>query len=91
VVNRADTNYGIRQEDVERSVGRKVEHSVIGDARTAVHALNHGVPFVLGNKRAAVSRDIVSIAESLINQNEEPVVTEPSRMRLDRRLVLARR
>ena len=91
VVNRADTNYGIRQEDVERSVGRKVEHSVISDARTAVHALNHGVPFVLGNKRAAVSRDVVSIAESLIKGNEEPAVTEPSRLRPDRRLVLARR
>lgn len=91
VVNRADTNYGIRQEDVERSVGRKVEHSVISDARATVHALNHGVPFVLGNKRAAVSRDVISIAEALFKENEEPVVTEAPRVRADRRLALARR
>jgi pilus assembly protein CpaE len=91
IVNRADTNYGIRQEDVERSVGRKVEHSVISDARAAVHALNHGVPFVLGNKRAAVSRDVVSIAEALFKEDDEPVVTEVPRVRTDRRLALARR
>ena len=91
VVNRADTNYGIRREDVERSVGRKVDHSVISDSRAAVHALNHGVPFVLGNKRAAVSRDVVSIAEALFKENEEQVVTEAPKVRPDRRLVLARR
>jgi pilus assembly protein CpaE len=91
VINRADTNYGIRHEDVQRSVGRKIEHSVISDARAAVHSLNHGVPFVLGNKRAAVSRDVVSIAESLLKEDELPVVTEAPRMRPNRRLALARR
>jgi pilus assembly protein CpaE len=91
VINRADTNYGIRQEDVQRSVGRNIEHSVISDARAAVHALNHGVPFVLGNKRAAVSRDVLSIAESLLKENEATVVTEVPRMRPSRRLALARR
>jgi pilus assembly protein CpaE len=91
VINRADTNYGIQQEDVERSVGRKVGFTVISDARAAVHALNHGVPFVLGNKRAAASRDVVTIAEALFQENEELAVTEAPKMRPERRLALARR
>jgi len=91
VVNRADTNYGIRLEDVERSIGRKVQHIIISDARAAVHALNHGVPFVLGNKRASVSRDVIGLAESLFKEAEEPVVSAPPRARPERRLAFARR
>jgi pilus assembly protein CpaE len=93
IVNRADTNYGIRREDVERSVGRKVDHVIVGDARAAVHALNHGVPFVQDNKRAAISRDVIALAQSLFEDSTEEVAATPPppKARLDRRLVLARR
>ena len=92
IINRADTNYGIRLQDVERSVGRKVEHVVVSDSRTAVQALNYGVPFVLGNKRAPVSQDVAGLGEALLNgQAEEREVPDPPVRRGERRLALARR
>ena len=46
VLNRADSAYGIRVQDVEQSIGRKIDHSIVSDGRTVVYALNRGVPFV---------------------------------------------
>ncbi|HEY5488460.1 MAG TPA: response regulator, partial [Candidatus Limnocylindrales bacterium] len=47
LLNRSDSGYGIRQQDVESSIGRKISHSVVSDGRTVVYALNRGVPFVV--------------------------------------------
>ncbi len=60
VLNRADSAYGIRIADVENSIGRKVDHTVVSDGRTVVYALNRGVPFVWSNKQAQVSQDVLS-------------------------------
>ena len=49
VLNRADSSLGIRVADVERSIGRKVDHSIVSDGRSVVYALNRGVPFVISN------------------------------------------
>ena len=65
VLNRADSAYGIRIADVENSIGRKVDHTVVSDGRTVVYALNRGVPFVWSNKQAQVSQDVLSIARAI--------------------------
>jgi pilus assembly protein CpaE len=77
VLNRADAGYGIRLSEVEDSVGRKVRHSVVSDGRTVVFALNRGVPFVVGNPKAKVSRDIVRLATSLIADQPEMLAPAP--------------
>jgi pilus assembly protein CpaE len=64
VLNRADSSYGIRVPDVESSIGRKIDHSVVSDGRTVVYALNRGVPFVLGSRQAQVSQDVIRIARA---------------------------
>ena len=38
---------GIRVADVEHSIGRKVDHTIVSDGRSVVYALNRGVPFFL--------------------------------------------
>lgn len=91
LLNRADSNHGIRVEDVERSLGRRVEHMVVSDGRAAVHALNTGVPFVEGNRRARVSEDVVALAQSLFAEPEEMRPAEERAPRLERRLAFARR
>jgi Flp pilus assembly CpaE family ATPase len=45
VLNRADSSLGIRVTDVESSIGRKVDHTIVSDGRSVVYALNRGVPF----------------------------------------------
>jgi pilus assembly protein CpaE len=66
VLNRADSGYGIRLQDVESSVGRKITHQVVSDGRTVVFALNRGVPFVVAAPQARVSEDVIRMARSVL-------------------------
>ncbi len=84
VLNRADSAYGIRIADVENSIGRKVDHTVVSDGRTVVYALNRGVPFVWSNKQAQVSQDVLSIARAIAG--DAAVVAAPERTPAPRKL-----
>jgi pilus assembly protein CpaE len=66
VLNRADTTLGIRVADVEHSIGRKVDHTIVSDGRAVVYALNRGVPFVLSNRESQVSQDVFRLAASIV-------------------------
>ncbi|MGZ5410301.1 MAG: response regulator [Aeromicrobium sp.] len=72
VLNRADTTLGIRVADVEHSIGRKVDHTIVSDGRAVVYALNRGVPFVLSNRESQVSQDVFRLAASIVG-SPEPV------------------
>src|SRR5579862_2858226 len=65
VLNRADSTLGIRVADVEHSIGRKVDHTIVSDGRSVVYALNRGVPFFLSNREAQVSQDILRLAQAM--------------------------
>ena len=73
VLNRGDSAYGIRVQDVEASIGRKIDHTIVSDGQTVVYALNRGVPFVLGTKQSRVSQDIFKLARAV---NEAPERSE---------------
>jgi pilus assembly protein CpaE len=77
VLNRADTALGIRVADVEHSIGRKVDHTVVSDGRTVVYALNRGVPFFVSNREAQVSQDILRLARALLRASETVPVEAP--------------
>ena len=70
VLNRADTTLGIRVADVEHSIGRKVDHTIVSDGRAVVYALNRGVPFVLSNRESQVSQDVLRLATSIVGGQE---------------------
>ena len=70
VLNRADGNLGIRVSDVEHSIGRKVDHTIVSDGRSVVYALNRGVPFYLSNREAQVSLDVLSMARAVVGEPE---------------------
>jgi pilus assembly protein CpaE len=65
VLNRADSSLGIRVTDVESSIGRKVDHTIVSDGRSVVYALNRGVPFFLSNREAQVSQDVLRLAQAI--------------------------
>jgi pilus assembly protein CpaE len=79
LLNRADSGYGIRQQDVESSIGRKIAHSVVSDGRTVVYALNRGVPFVVAARQARVSEDVVRIAKAVLQGEPEAEPLMPIR------------
>jgi pilus assembly protein CpaE len=78
VLNRADSTLGIRVADVEQSIGRKVDHTIVSDGRSVVYALNRGIPFFMSNREAQVSQDILRLATSLTNDERKPA-TEGAR------------
>jgi pilus assembly protein CpaE len=68
VLNRADSSLGIRVTDVENSIGRKVDHTIVSDGRSVVYALNRGVPFFLSNREAEVSQDVLRLASAVAGE-----------------------
>ena len=66
VLNRADSALGIKVTDVEHSIGRKVDETIVSDGRSVVYALNRGVPFFLSNREAQVSQDILRLAKNVV-------------------------
>jgi pilus assembly protein CpaE len=66
VLNRADSSLGIRVTDVENSIGRKVDETIVSDGRSVVYALNRGIPFFVSNREAQVSQDVLRLARSVV-------------------------
>ena len=79
VLNRADSTLGIRVADVEHSIGRKVDDTIVSDGRSVVYALNRGVPFFLSNREAQVSQDILRLARSVVGERSPRAVADDSR------------
>ena len=77
VLNRADSTLGIRVADVEHSIGRKVDHTIVSDGRSVVYALNRGVPFFLSNREAQVSQDIQRLAGAVTGPASAAPVARP--------------
>ena len=73
LVNRADSSGGIQSDDLSRALGRVPEHSVVSDGQLVVRSNNEGVPFVLANPTAAISKDVVRAASELISAARAPV------------------
>jgi pilus assembly protein CpaE len=89
VLNRADSALGIRVADVEHSIGRKVDHTIVSDGRSVVYALNRGVPFVLSNREAQVSQDVVQLATAITGGERRVVASEDSRKPAPRKSLFA--
>lgn len=65
VINRADAAQGIRIADVEASVRRPIDSTIVSDGRLSVLAVNRGVPFVVSHPDSVLSRDITKLARTL--------------------------
>ena len=65
VVNRSDSAQGIRIADVEASIRRSIDGTIVSDGRLAVLAVNRGVPFVVSHPEGALSRDVIKLARTL--------------------------
>jgi pilus assembly protein CpaE len=68
VLNRADSTLGIRVTDVENSIGRKVDETIVSDGRSVVYALNRGIPFFVSNREAQVSQDVLRLARTVVGE-----------------------
>ena len=76
VINRSDTAQGIRISDVEASIRRSIDGTIVSDGRLAVLAVNRGVPFVVSHPEAALSRDILKLARTIAGEAPSTATTE---------------
>ena len=76
VINRSDTAQGIRIGDVEASIRRPIDGTIVSDGRLAVLAVNRGVPFVVSHPEAALSRDVIRLARTVAGEATTPSTTE---------------
>ena len=91
VLNRSDSPHGIGLDELEGSLGRKVDYLVVSDGRAVLHAMNNGVPFALGNRQAQISQDVAAIAAAIAHESAEPVSDSVGKPERQRRLGMARR
>ena len=89
VINRADAAQGIRIPDVEASIRRSIDGTIVSDGRLAVLAVNRGVPFVVSHPESPLSRDLVRFARTLAG--EGTVAATPQTDRTAKRGLFARR
>ncbi len=73
LVNRADSAGGIEPDDLHRALGRIPEHRVVSDGQLVVRSNNEGVPFVLADPSAQVSKDLARVATELLGAPRVPV------------------
>jgi pilus assembly protein CpaE len=81
VINRSDTAQGIRIGDVEASIRRSIDGTIVSDGRLAVLAVNRGVPFVVSHPEGALSRDILKLARTLAGEPANNKSTDKSARR----------
>jgi pilus assembly protein CpaE len=68
VINRSDATQGIRTADVEASIRRPIDGSIVSDGRLAVLAVNRGVPFVISHPDSPLSRDVLKLARTIAGE-----------------------
>ena len=78
VINRSDTAQGIRIGDIEASIRRPIDGTIVSDGRLAVLAVNRGVPFVVSHPEAALSRDITKLARTIAGE-KNTVTNKPAK------------
>lgn len=66
LVNRSDSTAGIDPGTLDAALGRMPEHRVTSGGALVAQANNEGIPFVLADPSAAISRDVTRTAEELV-------------------------
>jgi len=88
VINRSDSSQGIRIGDVEASIRRTIDGTIVSDGRLAVLAVNRGVPFVVSHPESPLARDVIKLARTLAG---EGTVTTNQNDKAAKRGLFARR
>ncbi len=79
VINRADAAQGIRIADVEASVRRPIDGTIVSDGRLSVLAVNRGVPFVVSHPDSVLSRDVSKLARTLAGDGAGAAQDQPTK------------
>ncbi len=76
VLNRADSTGGLRVEDIEESIQHKVAANIISAGPLVTSSINRGVPFLMSDPEAPISRDVTNVARLLLHPEDRPDTEE---------------
>jgi pilus assembly protein CpaE len=65
VLNKASNRPGIRAEDVEKNIQRKISMQIGDAAQDMIFSINQGVPLMIGKPSHQVARDIGALAREV--------------------------
>lgn len=68
VLNRSDSDTGIKVEVAEESLGRPFDAKVVSDGRGVTMSVNQGVPLVLSHPNSRFSQDITRLMHILLGE-----------------------
>jgi pilus assembly protein CpaE len=68
VLNRADSTGGINVEDIEESLRHKVAARLVSAGPLVTASINSGVPFVVSQPEAQISRNVFQVARDLLTE-----------------------
>jgi len=66
VLNKEDKRLNIRAEDIEANIKYQVEGKLPLDERTAVTAVNQGIPYILSNRNSRLSQETTALGNYLV-------------------------
>jgi pilus assembly protein CpaE len=69
VVNRASRIFGVDSQDIEKKIDFIKAEEIPSEGNTVVNATNKGIPFVISNPKAPVSRAVHRIAQLVIEDS----------------------
>lgn len=72
ICNRVDPYFGIKPSQVEVQVRHRFISQIPEDNRLVVTSVNRGVPFVMTDRRASVSRSIYALAQRVVDMAKVP-------------------
>jgi pilus assembly protein CpaE len=79
VLNRADSTGGISIEDIEESLRHKVAARLVSAGPLVTASINSGVPFVVSQPDAQISRNLFAVARELLTEADRERIDAPSR------------
>jgi pilus assembly protein CpaE len=68
VLNKHDPRGGIRGRDIETSIKHQLVAEVVRDDASATRAVNQGLPIVQSQRNSAIARDLVRLADRLLQE-----------------------
>src|SRR5207237_4309181 len=76
VLNRADSTGGLRVQEIEESIRHRVSAGLVSGGMLVTASINRGVPFVISDPDATISRDVFSLASILLRPEDREAIEQ---------------
>ncbi len=76
ILNKEDGRSGVNVKDIQASIKHPIRGVIGKDEKTTTFALNHGTPFVFGQRTLPISQSLFGLARVFMNSNAKEAAPE---------------